>query len=843
MLPSRYVLDQPVSSLASDSPRLSLDGEWTVRELSDQAKPFPGTVPGTVHLDLFNAGLIDDPYDRDNEGRLQWIAESGWLYEREFEVAAGFCDVERLDLVAEGLDTFATVTVNGTQVAATRNMFRSYRWSVSKLIRPGTNKIAVKFDSVWPYIRPLETARPLMTPKCIEHEEPGRPYVRKEQCNFGWDWGPVLVTCGIWKSIYLERVGAGRISDFRIRQEHLDGKVVLKLSVTPELPCTDKCNGMVSVRLQGELVTEVSLGSSGGAFQGEVAIPDPQLWWTNGLGKQPLYDIEARLTCEGRSLDSTRRQIGLRRLRLVREKDQWGESFYFELNGVRVFAKGANWIPTDTFAPAVTPAWYRDLLESARDANMNTIRIWGGGIYEADVFYDLCDELGILVWQDFMFACSAYPADDAEWVEEVRLEAIEQVQRLRHHPSLALWCGNNELEMWPYRGAEKTWPHMPAKEYEFIFDELLPGITREHDGVTPYWPCSPHTPGPDRLNHSSPESGDAHLWDVWHGRKPFEWYRTAFHRFCSEFGFQSFPEPRTVRSYTRESDRNVTSPVMEWHQRSAIGNTTIMQYLLSWFPMPHSFEGTLWMSQLLQALAIQYAVEHWRRNMPRCMGALYWQLNDCWPVASWASIDYFGRWKALQYFARRFFSPVLVSGVEDESAGTIEIHVTSDHGGGGGAILDWVLTTAEGEELLAKTTEIQVPDNGSSKINVLDLREQIRAHGAGKLLLWLRLSRNGEVLSENLVTFRKPKGMGLADPGLDWALERNANTGDLFVVVHAARPALFVFFESTTDDVRMGDNFFHMRPGETKKVPLRHKPGLTLPDVRAALQIRHLGIC
>ncbi|MFW5846309.1 MAG: glycoside hydrolase family 2 protein, partial [Planctomycetota bacterium] len=647
--------------------QVTLTGDWTVRSTGRGATvdPLPARVPGCVHHDLERAGRIPDPYVGEHELLLQWIGETDWLYERDFTVGTELLAADAVQLCCDGLDTIAEVHINGELVGRTDNMFRPWRWNVQELLRAGSNHIAIRFAAAVPHVQAYEDERRhLQTTRCVPHEPAGRPWIRKEQCNFGWDWGPVLVTCGIWADIRLEPVQAARIDTVHLRQEHGGGSVLLDCSIELERIVRGALQARIRVQLGGETVAEEQVPLRGKRAAAELQVSDPQLWWPNGLGAQPLYTVTVDLLDDaGTGLDQWRRRIGLRTIELVRERDgarrqDPDESFAFRCNGVDFFAKGANWIPADAIIGRLEDERYNRLLSAARDAHMNMIRVWGGGIYERTAFYDRCDELGLLVWQDFMFACSAYPADDSAFMANVEAEAVAQIRRLRHHACLALWCGNNELEMHiAKRRKERDWPHMPWRWYRELFDKLLPRLVRRHDPDTAYWPCSPHTPRGDRDQHNDERCGDTHFWAVWHGRQPFEWYRGTQPRFCSEFGFQAFPEPATVATYATTADEtNITSPVMEHHQRSAIGNSTIVHYLCSWFPMPRGSEELLWLSQIQQGLAIQYAVEHWRRHMHRCRGALYWQLNDCWPVASWASIDYLGRWKALQYLAKRFFA-------------------------------------------------------------------------------------------------------------------------------------------------------------------------------------------
>jgi beta-mannosidase len=836
------IVDMTENGQTGDMYILDLGGAWSVRA-ADGGGEMPARVPGGIHTDLLAAGKIEDPFFRDNEDRLHWIGEKDWIYARDFDVPAALLARRRVLLRAEGLDTLAAIAINGVEVGRADNMFRTWEFDVRSALRPGANRIEVRFASTLPPLHERQARRPLR-PLSHPVELIGRTHIRKEQCNYGWDWGPVCVTCGIWRALAIVAFDAARLAGVRVAQRHgADGAVALDVHVEAEAVAgggaAAPLSAEVEVSFDGAPVATASAPLDGAKGIASIDVPSPRLWWPNGLGAQPLYEVAVRLRgADGAALDAWRRRVGLRTIRLVREKDEWGESFAFAVNGARFFAKGANWIPADTFATRVTRGLCERLLRSAAAAHMNMLRVWGGGYYEDDAFYDLCDELGLLVWQDFMFACGAYPADDPAFVDSVRAEAVDNVRRLRHHACLALWCGNNELEQMRVMNDDGAGGNMTWAEYRRIFDELLPSVTAGHDPATPYWPSSPHKPWGERLEVNRPECGDAHLWQVWHGRQPFEWYRTAFHRFCSEFGFQSFPEPRTVRGYTNDEERNVTSYVMERHQRSAIGNQAIVQYMLSWYRLPTGFENTLWLSQIQQGLAIQYAVEHWRRNRPRCEGALYWQLNDCWPVASWASIDWHGRWKALHYMARRFFAPVLVTGVEDAKAGTVEVHVCSDRLAAGRGELAWRITNAAGDLLQEGREPVAIPANASARVATIDASGWMERPGPRDLLVWLSLSERGRTLSENLVLFARPKHFALASPTIR---TRVAKQGESYVVrLTADAPALWAWLEVEGADADYSDNFFCLVPGVTREIRVTPCPPMKMPAFRHALRVRSL---
>jgi beta-mannosidase len=818
--------------------KLSLCGAWEVHQVGKE-ETLAATVPGCVHTDLLAAGKIQDPFFGDNEDRLRWIGDVDWVYSRTFEVPAQMLAQDKVVLVCQGLDTLATVTVNGIEVGRSDNMFRVWEFEVKDALKEGENHLEVLFSSTMPVIEEGQKRFRLPGwggPKEIR----GRAWVRKEPCNYGWDWGPVLVTCGIWRPLEIVAFSEARLSDVAVRQDHgADGSVTLKVLMEAETVGQSTLQAKVTVSLEGQAVATTQAPLSDGKATAKLAVPDPQLWWPKGMGSQPLYEVKVTLeNGEGKALDEWVRRIGLRTLRLDRHPDEWGESFQFVANGVPFFAKGANWIPADAFAARITDEHYRDLLQSTADANMNMLRVWGGGIYEQDVFYNLCDELGICIWQDFMFACSTYPTFDEAFMATVKVELEDNVRRLRHHPCIALWNGNNELEQGL---VGDTWNdhQMSWEDYGKLFDKFLPELIARLDPDGNYWPSSPHSPHGDRKNHSNPRCGDAHLWDVWHGRKPFEWYRTCEHRFNSEFGFQSFPEPRTVYGYTEPKDRNVTTYVMEHHQRSGIGNAVIMQYMLDWFRLPTSFDMTLWLSQVLQGMAMKYAVEHWRRAMPRGMGTLYWQLNDCWPVASWASIDYFGRWKALHYMARRFNAPLLVSAFEDLQAGTVELHVTSDLREEAEATLKWWLVKVDGTVVEEGQMPVTAAPGANAKVTTLDLSSHLQTYGVRDLLLWVELESGGQTVSSNLVNFARPKHLELLDPKISAQVTESA-PGVFAVKLETQAPALWVWLELAQADARYSDNFVTLLPGRPVTIEVHPQEKLTREQVEAQLKVRSL---
>lgn len=821
--------------------KISLNGSWQLKQ-QEKGIEVSAQVPGCVHTDLIAAEKIDDPFYRNNEEKLMWIGESDWEYQRKFELTADFLEADKVLLNCKGLDTLATIFINGNKIARTNNMYRCWEFEVKDYLKAGQNELKIYFASPLPYLAEKDQEFFLPAWSVGDHRLHSGSWLRKQPSNFGWDWGPMLVTMGIWQDIELIALNQARIEEVVTNQEHLaDGQIEVTVELVVEKLTKTAITGQLEFSLAEQQVYQQDFKLSDNVIEFKFKVAKPELWWPNGMGKQPLYDLKVTIFDKnGSNLDNIQQKIGLRKLELIREDDQWGQSFKFAANGKEFFAKGANWIPADAFVSRVTPADYRKLLESAAAANMNMIRVWGGGLYEKDVFYDICDELGLTVWQDFIFACGTYPGFDDDFMENVKIEAIENVKRIRHHASLALWCGNNEIEQ-GIAGEEwdKEKITMPWSDYKKIFDELLPEVVAKYDPDTDYWPSSPHSPLGDRNDFYNPKWGDVHVWDVWHGKKPFEWYRNCEHRFNSEFGFQSFPEPQTVATYTAPEDRNITSYVMEHHQRSGIGNTTIMQYMLDWFRLPTDFEDVLWASQILQGLGIKYAVEHWRRGMPRGMGTLYWQLNDNWPVASWSSLDYYGRWKALHYMARKFYAPLLISGVENNSDSTVEIHLTSDKLSDVTGEVSWQLRTVAGKLIVEDSFAAAIKAQSNQLVKKIDLSKYVADYGIRNLMLFLELKVAGKSVSDNFVSFAKPKHMELLEPDFKTEITK-ITTAKYKIKITAAKTALWTWLELKNQSANYSDNFIHLYPGKTAEIILEPECDLTAAELQSELKVRSL---
>jgi len=821
----------------------SLTEKWQFREKGTEAW-LPAQVPGSVHTDLLTLGRIPDPFVADNELRVQWVAERDWEYRLLFQADPRLLAEEHVYLVCDGLDTLADVTLNGQPVDHAENAFRQYRWDVTALLAEGENALHIAFPSPVAAIRARLEEQPLRSPS---HSIPGGPYLRKAPCQFGWDWGPKLPPIGIWKDVRLEGYTAARLDDVHLRQQHADGAGHGAFIVSADVAIErwQDSDLTVSLRLVAPdgTVQETAIALAGGATAGVLGIEvdDPHLWWPNGYGDQPLYKVEIALRRDEETCDRRAFQLGLRTLELRQEPDEFGTSFTFVVNGVPIFAKGANWIPADAFPTHLGDEHLEHLVRSAAEAHMNMLRVWGGGFYEEERFYDLCDRYGILVWQDFIFSCSTYPTDEA-FFENVRVELVENVRRLRHRASLALWCGNNEMEWgwvsWGWNDLEESQRLEAA--YDRLFHHLLPELCAAEAPDTPYWPSSPSSGTPFQ-DPNGTEAGDTHNWEVWHGNKPFAAYRAHDSRFVSEFGFQSLPPLDTIRTYADEADWNMTSYIMEHHQRNTAGNGKIVAYMTDHFRLPKDFDSLVYVTQVLQAECVRTGVEYWRRNRHRTSGTLYWQLNDCWPVASWSSLDYFGRWKALHYVARRFYAPVLLS-AEEEGA-TVSLHVTNDLTSEWRGTVRWSLETLAGEVLAAGEKSITVPALSAEQACTLDFSDQIDVHNRCQVVLVYELWQDDgcthpQRTSLGVVPFAPSKHLALTDPELHYTIAER-DTG-FEIEVTAQKLARFVWLELEGADPIFGDNFFDLPAGRTMKVTLPKIKGWNLDRVRETLRVRSL---
>lgn len=791
--------------------QMNLSGAWRMREADSQTW-HSAHVPGSVYADLMADGTMPDPFWRENELDAFKRMKKDYVYQRAFTVTEAQLAHAHVELVCEGLDTLAHVSLNGREIAFADNMHITWVWDVKEQLHAGENTLEIRFDSPILYCAKKAEEAPGWE---SSDATPGFRHLRKAHCMFGWDWGPRLPDAGIWRPIFLRTWDTARLENALMLQAHHDGMV--DVTIRPEIAGESAWSAEITAP-DGEVLT---LPETMAAEQ-VIAIQNPQLWWPNGLGKQPLYRVTVRLATG----DTRMWRIGLRTMTVSREKDEWGEEFCHVVNGMKVFAMGADYIPEDNILARVTPERTRRLLEDCKAANFNAIRVWGGGYYPDDAFYDICDELGLLVWQDLMYACAFYDLTP-DFERSIRVETHQNVARLRHHASLALICGNNEMEMF-MAGANsalinhRTWEFVPTyphhiTDYVKMFEYILPAIVKETAPQTYWWPASPSSGG----NFDAPNDenrGDNHYWDVWHGEKPFTEYRKFFFRYASEFGFQSFPCLKSVKQFTLPDDRNIFSRVMERHQRNQAANGKILSYLSQTFRYPNSFDDLLYASQLMQAEAIRYGVEHWRRNRGRCMGAIIWQLNDIWPVASWASIDYYGRWKALHYAAKRFFAPVMISAEEEGELSqnpkineyhpaplekSFRLNVCNETLRDVTGEVVWALRTPDGAIVRQNQQTLTIPAMSAKWLDKVDCAD---ASLTGHYVSFAFVV-DDVALSEGTCIFCAPKHFEFVDPRL--TLETRGDT--LVVTSHAY--AKQVWLESEDADLLLDDNAFDMNPG------------------------------
>jgi len=809
----------------------SLNGNWQFRQVGT-GDWLPATVPGGVHTDLMAAKRIPDPFVADNELKVRWVAEADWEYRTSFTVSPELRKQAQIWLVCDGLDTLATVTLNGHVLGHTENMFRQYRWDVKPhLSASGANDLLISFASPVRYCAEKMAVRNLPG---VSQAIPGGPYLRKAPCQFGWDWGPQLPPIGIWKDLRIEGYTAARLEDVHLRQIHeqkqvtVEARVVVQRLQDAPLTAEIRVTGPNGERFENSAAIQAD-----GKALVHVQVANPQLWWPNGYGAQPLYQVE--IVLRGDSVIEQRRyQIGLRTLELRQAPDQWGKSFEFVVNGVSIFAKGSNWIPADSFPTRLTTDYFEMLIRAAAETHHNMLRVWGGGFYEDERFYDLCDKYGILVWQEFIFSCSIYPLDKPDFLENVHAEVVQNVHRLRHRASLALWCGNNEMEWgWSDWGWNRPDLQDMKAAYDLFFHHTLREWCNAEDPDHSYWPSSPSSD----LNFDAPNGqrqGDAHYWDVWHGRKPFTAYRDQYPRFMSEFGFQALPPLATIRTYASEPDWNITSYIMEQHQKNAYGNALMVAQMLETFRLPKNFPSLVYLSLVLQAEGIRYGVEHWRRHMDRIAGTLYWQLNDCWPVASWSSLDYFGRWKALHYAAKRFYSPLMMS-IEDRPP-VQKLHVTSDLPEAWEGTIRWSLETIQGKVLATGQEAVNAAPRASTPIRALDFADKVTEDNRRSLIFVAELWQGNQRLALQIATFVPTKHLILEEPVIAATVRSEGN--QLVVDVTAQSLARFVEVSLEGADVVLNDNYFDVPAGRKVTVSCPMPTGWTLAQAAAALKTR-----
>lgn len=819
----------------------TLNGTWQLSAGHRSLESVDMQIPGTVLSGLLAARKIKDPFYRTNEDATRALFWKDYVFTRTFDVDEELLAQQHIVLVCEGLDTLAEISINGTFLAKTDNMHRTWKFQAKKLLHPGKNEIQIVFRSVLRFIEdyPYEAHKKINYIPCGSMK--GNQLLRKAHSMFGWDWGPQTIDAGIFRDIYLQGYSHARIEDIRIHQQHAKNvSVQTSITLSESVPGQKLCVELSEDGADKPLQTKLCKTNADGVAAVDFVIENPKLWWPNDYGDQPLYIVRTTLLDEdGTSLESITRRIGLRTLTISQEKDEWGNEFAFCVNGVKIFTRGGNYIPDDCLYTRITEKKLDYILESCRRAHFNCVRVWGGGYYPSDAFYDLCDEKGLIVWQDLMYACNVYDVTDA-FAENCRQETYDNVRRLRHHASLGLWCGNNEIESaWDHWGDfQKETPYLRA-DYIRLFEEVLPKAVQEADGETFYWHSSPSSGGcfdnPDDANR-----GDTHYWDVWHGQKPFTDYRKYFFRFCSEFGFQSFPCAKTVNSFTLEDDRNIFSRVMESHQKNNAANGKMLYYLSENLRYPKDLTHLLYASQVLQGMAIKYGVDHWRRNRGRCMGTLYWQINDDWPAPSWSSIDYFGRWKALHYMAQKFYAPHAVSmTLEDhrchvyfsnESFETTEYSLTLSIRDLSGNVLETYETKGNSPAFSAIETAV---------VDICSWEDQ-----KDDVFLEAVIHTKDQKVLKDVETLVPYKYLNLKNPVISTEAEE---TNDAFILhISSDCFAPFVALDFDDADVIFSDNFFHLTDKTVQDIIVKKEDILqghfeNAEDFRKRLQILSLG--
>jgi beta-mannosidase len=795
--------------------------KWQFKN-SKENKWLTASVPGTVHLDLMNNKLIPDPYKDENEKKIQWVENTDWDYQTVFKISAKELENKNADLIFHGLDTFSEIYLNGKLLKKTDNMFRTWKIPVKNDLKIGNNILQIKFKSSVNIGKDLAKKVPFTMP------ESPRSFVRKAQYQFGWDWGPRLVTAGIWKDVKLNFWNQAKLENVKVEQKNLT-KQKADLNIYAEIFAEQ--SGKYSFLINNE-TRDVSLQQGSNKISIPFQIANPKLWQPNGWGEPTLYDLKVSLKKDSKTLSSKSERIGLRTIELVQEKDEKGKSFYFKVNGNPMYAKGTNWIPSDSFTPRITKEKYKKLIKDCKDANMNMIRVWGGGIYEDDEFYKACDENGILVWQDFMFAGSFYPSDE-DFLNNVREEVKDQVNRLQNHPSIALWCGNNEIDEaivnWGYQKQFKyskedslqVW-----KDYKKVFHEVIPNAINEFatKDKSIYWKSSPSIGWGHK---ESLTEGDSHYWGVWWGEFPFEIYNEKVPRFASEYGFQGMPSLETVKSmFSGNPDLSLENPTIKAHEKNARGFHIINEYMKRDYVVPKEFVKYNYVSQLLQARGMQIAIEAHRRAKPYNMGTLYWQLNDCWPVISWSSIDYLGNWKALHYQVKRSFENQVI--LTEEKEGFLDFYgINDDLKNIEHVSLEMEVNKLNGENVLTAVSNQNQKLDKIVKFDSTSIAELIGDLNKSELFLNLILrGKDEKIIAESNHFFVKPKDLKLTKPNIKI---KKISATEIEISTNVFAKDVYLM-----GDTHFSDNFFDLLPKTSKKItlskPLKNVEVMTLWD-------------
>lgn len=815
----------------ADGPtKQAINQGWTFKQVRG-TNWYPATVPGVVQTDLIDNKIIEDPFYRLNERAIQWVDKEDWEYKTTLDVAPQLFNKDNIELDFKGLDTYADVYLNDSCILKANNMFREWQVDVKGLLKKEDNELRIYFHSPIKVDLPKVDKLPYPVENGNDQSENGglfdkkvSVFARKAGYHYGWDWGPRIVTSGIWRPIYLVGWNDARIDHIFYEQTDVTAK---RARITAHVQLIADKEGEATLSIQADGVkngwtkkAQVKKGVN--LIETELVVNNPKLWWSRGLGEAHLYPFTATIDMNGKTVDAQTTRLGLRSLRVVNKPDEHGHTFYFELNGVPVFAKGANYIPQDNFLPRVTAQQYEKTIQDAVDANMNMLRVWGGGIYEEDLFFDLCDKNGIMVWQDFMFACSIYPLDP-EQEENIRQEAIDNVVRLRNHPSLAIWCGNNEIHTaWFNWGWRRKFTQMGVAEQlhndnKRLFNQLLPDVVKTYAPGLFYWPSSPFGGDPDKKCESGRENwnpnGDAHYWSVWQARDSIRQFNKVKARFFSEYGFQSFPEYQSVLKYApEERDHSIYSDVMMAHQRGGeAANARMEQIMLEEYRKPKDFPSFLYMSLLLQGDVMKIAYEAHRRMMPYNMGTLFWQHNDCWPVASWASRDYYGRWKAQHYFTRKAFRDILVSPIQEE--GKLNVYLVSDRLKPAKGQLEIRIMDLRGNIVYEKRLGATAPANASQVLFTAPLEALLKGKPMNEVVVHARFTENkSQAVYDNNYFFTRYKEVNFPKADIRVSSVPAGDGFDVTLQSDAFVRAAFLSLEGI--DNFFSDNYFDLLPNE-----------------------------
>lgn len=815
----------------------TLHSDWTFCQVGDTLWS-DAKVPGTIHQDLLNHNRIPNPFYGMNEEAVQWVENEDWMYRTSFVVTEEQLNRDAAVLELDGLDTYADVFLNGALILRSDNMFVGHKVPVKSVLRKGENRLLIRFRSAVKEALPQWETNGFDYPADNDHSSKRVSiYTRKAPYSYGWDWGIRLATCGIWRPVRLVFSDVARIEDYYVRQASVSAS---KADVDNRLEITNVTSQPVSALLKvayhysandtKEVQKQIELRPGENTVSLPVMIDNPHLWMPNGWGEPSLYKFTASVSVDGVEVASQERQVGLRSIRVVMEDDEHGKSFYFEVNGHPMFAKGANFIPDDALLPNVTTERYKRIFEDVKAANMNMLRVWGGGIYEDDKFYDEADRNGILIWQDFLFACTTYPHDPL-FLKRVEAEAEYNIKRLRGHASLAMWCGNNEIYEgvrywgWKNKYTSEAFAEM-NRGYDILFRQLLPDMVKRFDSDRFYMHGSPY-----EANWGRPESwkiADSHNWGTWYGRKPFESFDSEIPRFMSEYGFQAFPEMKTIRTFAEEKDFELESPVMNAHQKATIGNALIKQTMGLYYKVPAKFEDLVYVGLVLQGQGMRHGIEAHRRNRPYCMGSLFWQLNDSWPVVSWSSIDYYGNWKAMQYQSQRAFAPVLINAIKEGD--DLCVYLISDE-----------LQDRDDVRLTVELMDFDGKSHGkwthngklSANTSMLFLKKRVdeflsKQDAATSFLRFTLKAKNGASLADEVFYFAYPKDQKLPEARIETSVKRRGEAIEM--TLKADKLARDIFIEVPVQGVRFSDNFFDLLPGQRKKITITSPEGYSLKD-------------